>query len=304
VLVSLIWFERLVVAVIIWGCVLLALESPVVQTLAPLSLLVQNTIVTAIFAGEMLLRVCASGLMLHPGAYLRSAWNILDAIIVAVGVLDLAIVYPVVLGTVQPESAPPNAVVVLRALRALRPLRAVNKFEGLRIIAIAFSKAIKPSLAVMGLTVLFYALFAVTFQTTLGGQLHACYECPIDNDAAACVRRYDLATPNCSLQGLSPQDPEAPYCPPEFACQGPGPSNGTEWRWLNPGYGSVTLRSNAVGGAASFDSFGQAWVTLFEISTTEMWVVPAWASSDAVGVGRQPVRGSYDVITLAFVAFG
>ncbi len=80
--------------------------------------------------------------------------------------------------------------------------------------------------------------------------------------------------------------------------------NRTEWRWLNPGYGSVTLRSNAVGGAASFDSFGQAWVTLFEISTTEMWVVPAWASSDAVGVGRQPVRGSYDVITLAFVAFG
>jgi hypothetical protein len=152
--------------------------------------------------------------------------------------------------------------------------------------------------------VLFYALFAVTFQTTLGGELHACYECPTNDDAAACVRRYDLAIPNCSLQGLSPQDPEAPYCPPEFACQGPGSSNGTEWRWLNPTYGSATLRSNKDGSAFSFDSFGQAWVTLFEISTTEAWVLPVYASADAVGVGRQPVRGSYDFITLAFVVFG
>ena len=38
-----------------------------------------------IFTGEAILKIIAYGFLLHPGAYLRSAWNILDFVIVVVG---------------------------------------------------------------------------------------------------------------------------------------------------------------------------------------------------------------------------
>ena len=38
-----------------------------------------------IFAGEALLKIIAMGFVLHPGAYLRNGWNILDFSIVLIG---------------------------------------------------------------------------------------------------------------------------------------------------------------------------------------------------------------------------
>ena len=39
----------------------------------------------AIFTLEVILKIIAYGLCLHPNAYLRSGWNLLDFIIVVVG---------------------------------------------------------------------------------------------------------------------------------------------------------------------------------------------------------------------------
>merc|ERR1719421_1516546 len=42
----------------------------------------------AIFAVEMVLKMLASGLIMHPYAYLRSTWNWLDFIVVVVGFME------------------------------------------------------------------------------------------------------------------------------------------------------------------------------------------------------------------------
>jgi hypothetical protein len=41
-----------------------------------------------IFTSECVLKIIAYGLVLHPGAYLRSVWNALDFFIVIVGYND------------------------------------------------------------------------------------------------------------------------------------------------------------------------------------------------------------------------
>ena len=38
-----------------------------------------------IFTGEAIIKIIAYGFVMHPGAYLRNGWNILDFVIVLVG---------------------------------------------------------------------------------------------------------------------------------------------------------------------------------------------------------------------------
>ena len=66
-----------------------------------------------IFTFESILKIITLGLVLHPEAYLRNAWNILDFVIVVVGWLSI------VLGAYFKAFD----VKALRAFRVLRPLR-------------------------------------------------------------------------------------------------------------------------------------------------------------------------------------
>lgn len=60
----------------------------------------------------------ALGLVAHPGAYLRSPWNQLDAVVVITSIISTA--------------SPNNKVGILKALRllrVLRPLRMISRFK-------------------------------------------------------------------------------------------------------------------------------------------------------------------------------
>ena len=64
------------------------------------------------------LQVMALGLVAHPGAYLRSPWNQLDAVVVITSIISTA--------------SPNNHVGILKALRllrVLRPLRMISRFK-------------------------------------------------------------------------------------------------------------------------------------------------------------------------------
>ncbi len=64
------------------------------------------------------LQVVALGLVAHPGAYLRSPWNQLDAVVVITSIISTA--------------SPNNHVGILKALRllrVLRPLRMISRFK-------------------------------------------------------------------------------------------------------------------------------------------------------------------------------
>ena len=80
-----------------------------------------------IFTAELLLKVVAHGLVCHEGAYLHDPWNWLDLLVVLPFWVLLA--FPGV-----PSLAP------LQLARALRPLRSLQAFPGLRRVVVAFLK--------------------------------------------------------------------------------------------------------------------------------------------------------------------
>ncbi|CAM4470154.1 unnamed protein product, partial [Natator depressus] len=81
-----------------------------------------------IFTVEAFLKVIAYGLLFHPNAYLRNGWNLLDFIIVVVGLFS-AILEQATKADGANSIGGKGAgfdVKALRAFRVLRPLRLVS----------------------------------------------------------------------------------------------------------------------------------------------------------------------------------
>ena len=70
------------------------------------------------------MKIIAQGLFQHQNAYLRNGWNILDFIIVIIGVVST------IMSTLEIEQFDVKA---LRAFRVLRPLRLVSGVPSLQV---------------------------------------------------------------------------------------------------------------------------------------------------------------------------
>ncbi|KAK9863870.1 hypothetical protein WJX84_008306, partial [Apatococcus fuscideae] len=113
------WFEMLVLVMIAASAIFLAMNGPTVQpgsTLDRASSL-SDIVFTSVFTFEMVVKMVAMGLFLHPGAYFRIPWNLLDFVIVVTSLASLAADVNIV------------ALRSLRLLRVLRPLRLISYFK-------------------------------------------------------------------------------------------------------------------------------------------------------------------------------
>ncbi|KAG8537848.1 hypothetical protein GDO81_023706, partial [Engystomops pustulosus] len=81
-----------------------------------------------IFTVEAFLKVIAYGLLFHPNAYLRNGWNLLDFIIVVVGLFSAILEQATKAdgGSALGGKGAGFDVKALRAFRVLRPLRLVS----------------------------------------------------------------------------------------------------------------------------------------------------------------------------------
>uniref|UniRef100_A0A7S2SE50 Ion transport domain-containing protein n=1 Tax=Mucochytrium quahogii TaxID=96639 RepID=A0A7S2SE50_9STRA len=282
------WFEGFILLMIIFSCVLLALDRPVDPILSKSTSYSLNVFVTVVFVIEAGLKIFAFGFIRGKGSYLRNSWNILDFVIVIVSLVDIA-----------SPSTNTHGLQAFRAARALRPLRIIRAFEGLRIVVHSFGRALIPCFQVMLLCMIFYAVFSICALTFFSGQIHACYECPINaTHVDQCVRNYTSGSRDCfPFPAYGATD-----CPTDRICQGLDVSRGIEYVWVNPTYGSLSiLERDSM--PYSFDNFGKAFQTLFEVSSMEIWMEPMYIATDIVGVGRNPVRGSSDGYSVFFVIF-
>jgi len=298
VLVHRSWFDNFVLLVIAWSCFMLAVDGPVDPLFSEEAIFGMNIAITIVFGIEVLLKVFALGLIQNKGAYLRDWWNCLDFFIFIVSLIDVCL----------PRHTSAEAIKILRTTRALRPLRAVRKFEGLRIIVQSFAMAIVPCVQVVLLCIMVYGLFAISSVSLFSGRFFACYECPLGNDGGSlfdqpdqvCHRNYSISSPNCvpyPEHGITELD-----CPLERRCEGIDKDLGVEYRWLLPTYGSLSETSGAAK-PYSFNNIISSWLTLFETSSKEIWMEPMYMSSDVTSVGFNPIRGSSDYYSLYFVLF-
>ncbi|KAK9823223.1 hypothetical protein WJX72_001160 [[Myrmecia] bisecta] len=191
-------FESVIIALILISSVLLAANSP---STPPDSRLARITDVcdrafTFIFAAEMVLKVLATGFVMHPGAYLRIPWNQLDFLIV---VTSLASVF-----------SSDGQLAIFRALRttrALRPLRMISRFKGMAIVVEALIRSLPNVASVVMFGVFEFVVFAILGTQLFAGTTWSCNDVEIDGVPVLrreqCVPGYFecTAADNCSHLG-------------------------------------------------------------------------------------------------------
>jgi len=112
----------------------------------------------AFYTFEMLIKIIGMGLFLGKNSYLRSAWNILDFVIVISGLLQLML-----------DNSSIN-LGGLRAFRILRPLKTISGIEGLRVIVTALLTSSQNLIEAFVVLYIGYLIFSITGLQLFMGQ--------------------------------------------------------------------------------------------------------------------------------------
>ncbi|XP_014882356.1 voltage-dependent L-type calcium channel subunit alpha-1C-like isoform X4 [Poecilia latipinna] len=207
-----------------------------------------------IFTVEAFLKVIAYGLLFHPNAYLRNGWNLLDFIIVVVGLFS-AILEQATKGdgaTPIGGKAAGFDVKALRAFRVLRPLRLVSGVPSLQVVLNSIIKAMVPLLHIALLVLFVIIIYAIIGLELFMGKMHK--TCKYSNPEAYA------------------EEKPAP-CAPDGAYGRHCTQNGTKCQmgWAGPN-----------DGITNFDNFAFAMLTVFQCITMEGWTDVLYWVNDAV----------------------
>lgn len=284
-------FDQTVLILIVISSFFLALDDPLLSPDSEQAIFLKYSdyVMTILFTFEMLFKILAIGFLWHPGAYLQSSWNQLDFIVVLISII-----------TIFGEERL-RALRTLRALRALRPLRVVKRAPGLRIVVNAMFKAIPDVLNVVAVCCLFFLIFSILGVTFFKGQLRACQGETFDTLEEYYPRVLSLVE-NPKPWNKMDRDEKSWFLPGSEltvfdgscssnanrpCCEGwpndkIAPTSKQICQCLNMKWDMVVPQT--------FDNTAKAFLTFFEISTTEGWVEVMYAAVDISGIDMQPIR--------------
>ncbi|XP_052868035.1 muscle calcium channel subunit alpha-1-like isoform X2 [Anopheles cruzii] len=157
-------FGNIILLCIMLSSVMLAAEDPLNANSERNQILNQfDFFFTAVFAIELILKVIAYGFILHKGAFCRSAFNLLDLLVVSVSLISMFF-----------SSGTISVVKILRVLRVLRPLRAINRAKGLKHVVQCVIVAVKTIGNIVLVTFLLQFMFAVIGVQLFKGKFFSC----------------------------------------------------------------------------------------------------------------------------------
>uniref|UniRef100_A0A3B4ZQ81 Voltage-dependent L-type calcium channel subunit alpha n=1 Tax=Stegastes partitus TaxID=144197 RepID=A0A3B4ZQ81_9TELE len=219
-----------------------------------------------IFTIETFLKIIAYGLVMHQNAYVRNGWNMLDFVIVVIGLFSVVLELltkeekgdgedgAAAHAAMHGHGGKPGGLYVkaLRAFRVLRPLRLVSGVPSLQVVLNSIIKAMVPLLHIALLVLFVIIIYAIIGLELFIGKMHATCYLP-----GADVIAEEEPAP-CAISGHGRQ------CP----------INGTECRegWQGPN-----------GGITNFDNFLFAMLTVFQCITMEGWTDVLYWMNDAMG---------------------
>ncbi|XP_044010866.1 sodium channel protein para isoform X12 [Aphidius gifuensis] len=160
------YFETAVITLILLSSMALALEDVHLQSRPILQdiLYYMDRIFTVIFFLEMLIKWLALGFQ----KYFTNAWCWLDFIIVMLSLINM--------GAIWIGLADIPAFRSMRTLRALRPLRAVSRWEGMRVVVNALVQAIPSIFNVLLVCLIFWLIFAIMGVQLFAGKYYKCVD--------------------------------------------------------------------------------------------------------------------------------
>ncbi|XP_066864538.1 voltage-dependent L-type calcium channel subunit alpha-1C isoform X3 [Kogia breviceps] len=252
-------FEIIILLTIFANCVALAIYIPFPEddsNATNSNLERVEYLFLIIFTVEAFLKVIAYGLLFHPNAYLRNGWNLLDFIIVVVGLFS-AILEQATKADGANALGGKGAgfdVKALRAFRVLRPLRLVSGVPSLQVVLNSIIKAMVPLLHIALLVLFVIIIYAIIGLELFMGKMHkTCY----NQEGVADVPAEDDPSP-CALEtGHGRQCQNGTVCKPG---------------WDGPKHGIT-----------NFDNFAFAMLTVFQCITMEGWTDVLYWMQDAMG---------------------
>ncbi|XP_026668922.1 muscle calcium channel subunit alpha-1 isoform X2 [Ceratina calcarata] len=158
------YFGNVILVCIMISSAMLAAEDP----LSALSyrnqiLLKFDYFFTTVFTIEICLKMISYGFIIHDGAFCRSAFNLLDLLVVCSSLISMSF-----------SSGAFSVVKVLRVLRVLRPLRAINRAKGLKHVVQCVIVAVKTIGNIVLVTSLLQFVFAVIGVQLFKGKFSYC----------------------------------------------------------------------------------------------------------------------------------
>ncbi|XP_003448283.1 calcium channel, voltage-dependent, L type, alpha 1S subunit, b isoform X2 [Oreochromis niloticus] len=251
-------FEIIILLTIFANCVALAVFLPMPEddtNNTNLNLESLEYIFLVIFTLECFLKIVAYGFVFHEGAYLRNCWNILDFVIVFMGLFTLFMDTVNMVSGVPKEKGGGFDMKALRAFRVLRPLRLVSGVPSLQVVMNSILKAMLPLLHIALLVFLLVTIYAI-----MGLEL---FKCKMHK--------------TCYYKGTNIYATAEGELPAPCAQAGNGRRciiNGTECRpgWEGPN-----------NGITHFDNIGFAMLTVYQCITMESWTKVLYWVNDAIG---------------------
>ncbi|XP_026864497.2 voltage-dependent L-type calcium channel subunit alpha-1C isoform X1 [Electrophorus electricus] len=256
-------FEIIILMTIFANCVALAVYIPFPEddsNATNFNLERVEYLFLIIFTVEAFLKVIAYGLLCHPNAYLRNGWNLLDFIIVVVGLFS-AILEQATKGdggTPIGGKAAGFDVKALRAFRVLRPLRLVSGVPSLQVVLNSIIKAMVPLLHIALLVLFVIIIYAIIGLELFMGKMHrTCFFIRDGQKGAIAEEKPAPCAPNSSAHGRHCSPPNITQC--YMGWEGPND------------------------GITNFDNFAFAMLTVFQCITMEGWTDVLYWMQDAMG---------------------
>ncbi|XP_068104418.1 voltage-dependent L-type calcium channel subunit alpha-1F isoform X4 [Hyperolius riggenbachi] len=251
-------FDILILMTIFANCVALGVYIPFPEddsNTANHNLEQVEYIFLIIFTVESFLKIIAYGLVMHPSAYIRNGWNLLDFVIVVIGLFSVILEqFSHKQGDAHHMSGKPGGfdVKALRAFRVLRPLRLVSGVPSLHIVLNSIMKAMVPLLHIALLVLFVIIIYAIIGLELFIGRMHkTCFylgsEIVAEEEPAPCA--FSGHGRECHVNNTE--------------CRG---------KWEGPN-----------GGITNFDNFFFAMLTVFQCITMEGWTDVLYWMQDAMG---------------------
>mmetsp|Transcript_20744 Transcript_20744/g.67897 ORF Transcript_20744/g.67897 Transcript_20744/m.67897 type:complete len:841 (+) Transcript_20744:88-2610(+) len=238
-------FDPFILLVILGNCALMAWNSPLDPPGTQKAALIGTCehVALAIFTAEMVVKVLSFGFVLGRGAYLRDPWSWLDFVVVMLGIVSFFVPW---LGNFS----------IIRAARAMRPLRALKRVPGMPLLIESIIASFGQLLNVAILCALSFIVFGIFGVELLKGKLH-----------------WRCAAPG--FDGVGDMDfPASDEFDSEEACNPDAPScaDGSRCVYFEEDPGADTV---------SFDSVLKASIWVMQAATFNDWTDPMYLSMNA-----------------------
>jgi hypothetical protein len=272
-------FDAAVLGAIIVSCVFLTLTPPAGMSRedilridptfqAPISdetLRWCGYLFTFIFTAEFFVRICEYGLLFTRRAYLKSGWNILDTIILALSWAEFIIEF-----LALDDFKGGQLGKVLRLGRALRPLRLMKRNESMRAILDALIGTLRPVAYVILFLLLTMVVFSMLGMCLFGGKFKHCSTQDLLSYTFDASVSYPFGRRECV--GSFIRDDGVMI----------------QRAWTNPSF--------------HFDSFSESFMTLFVVQTYKFGFIMQM-SQDVTGIGTSLARNFSIHNSLFFVVY-